>query len=967
MRPTLLHWPVASLRTYLVAAILVATVPTVGVLVASQIDQQADARELHRAEVEQQIDAAAARTERELLHAAQTLVMLSGSAGASNLEMLARQWNALGAPHLPAGWAGLFVARADGRLVQGSTWPTGAPPELPEDARTPRPGGRPWVSGALRDGDRTLTAVVVPAGSSTPEPYFVGVLMDASVWAALLHQGAGAERLPLRLVDRQGRSIVAAAEPGKGPAATTQSPGEAGSQVPMALRRIAMADWTVVSESHAAPGAGKSSTFAVPLAGALACLLSGILLALYVARRVTIPLRQLALDGLVSPLERIAVREIALLRDALQSARARDEHARGRLQAKAEEFQTLFESSPIGLAFAQDSQCRTVLHNAAMDGTFGPAQGNDSSVAVLHNGVMLEPSQQPLHRAATRGEVTTSLELDVVVGGRTTRHVLASAVPLLDLNGNPRGAIGAVMDITERKLSEARLLSIDSRLRESQRLVDLAQQAGHVGFFYYHFEQDVLGWTPGQAKLFDVDVADEAGTSLEVWAQRIDVATRGEIRDSLDRMVASRSTLETIDFAIQLPNGSLRWLSNRLMLSYGASGEPLQLVGISLDVTEQKQAERERDLLIEREQSARLGAEAANRAKDEFLGMLGHELRNPLSAISSAAEVLERVEPRSEVGQNARNIIARQTRHLARLLDDLLDAGRVISGKIALSKQVLDLAPLVQRLVSTLQVTSSTATHTIEMAIGPGWIEGDPMRLEQVVNNLLANAVKYTPAGGRISVSLSREGELVRLEVRDTGVGIPETLLPRIFDLFVQGERSLDRRAGGLGIGLTLVQRLVELHGGRVAAESSPQGSIFRVSFPAVEAPSMSHAGNARRAARKRQVLVIEDNADARLALQTILDLMGHSVEVAGDGRSGLDALLASRPDIAIVDIGLPELTGLEVAKHARGGGYAGRLIAISGYGQAADVRQAMLAGFDAYLVKPIDASELERRMEDDD
>ncbi len=728
-----------------------------------------------------------------------------------------------------------------------------------------------------------------------------------------------------------------------------------------------MSDWIVVTEPPQAQIADETAALVAPLAGALACLLGGILLALYVARRVTLPLRQLAVEGLASSTARIAVREIALLRDALQSARARDEYARGRLQAKAEEFQTLFESSPIGLAFAQDSQCRAVLHNAAMNAALGSAQAGYSSVAVLHNGVTLEPSQQPLHRAATRGEVTTSLELELVVGERTTRHVLASAVPLLDLNGKPRGAIGAVVDITDRKLSEARLLSIDSRLRESQRLVDLAQQAGHVGFFYYHFEQDVLGWTPGQAKLFDLDVADEAGTSLEVWAQRIDVATRGEIRDSLDRMVASRSTLETIDFAIQLPNGSSRWLSNRLMLSYGPSGDPLQLVGISLDVTEQKQAERERDLLIEREQSARLGAEAANRAKDEFLGMLGHELRNPLSAISSAAEVLERVEPRSDVGQNARNIIARQTRHLARLLDDLLDAGRVISGKIALSKQVIDLGPLVQRLVSTLQVTSGTAMHTIELTIDPGWIEGDPMRLEQVVNNLLANAVKYTPAGGRISVSLSREGELVRLEVRDTGVGIPETLLPRIFDLFVQGERSLDRRAGGLGIGLTLVQRLVELHGGRVAAESSAQGSIFRVFFPAVEAPPVPHAGNARRAVRKRQVLVIEDNADARLALQTILDLMGHSVEVASDGRSGLDTLLASRPDIAIVDIGLPELTGLEVAKHARGGGYAGRLIAVSGYGQAADVRQAMLAGFDAYLVKPINTSELERRMEDED
>ena len=239
------------------------------------------------------------------------------------------------------------------------------------------------------------------------------------------------------------------------------------------------------------------------------------------------------------------------------------------------------------------------------------------------------------------------------------------------------------------------------------------------------------------------------------------------------------------------------------------------------------------------------------------------------------------------------------------------------------------------------------------------------MRLEQIVSNLLANAVKYTPEGGRISVSVRRESDVVQLEVRDTGIGIPEALLPRIFDLFVQGQRSLDRRAGGLGIGLTLVQRLVQLHGGRVSAESSSEGSAFRVFFPAAEAPPQRDLQSAQRTAKKRRVIVVEDNADARLAMQSILALMGHSVEVASDGFSGLQAVLASRPDIAIVDIGLPELTGLEVAKRARRGGYAGRLIAVSGYGQPADVRQAMLAGFDAYLVKPVGASELEQRMED--
>jgi CheY-like chemotaxis protein/two-component sensor histidine kinase len=342
--------------------------------------------------------------------------------------------------------------------------------------------------------------------------------------------------------------------------------------------------------------------------------------------------------------------------------------------------------------------------------------------------------------------------------------------------------------------------------------------------------------------------------------------------------------------------------------------------------------------------------------------MLGHELRNPLSAISSAVEVLNRGGADQALASSARNIIGRQTRHLARLMEDLLDVARVISGKVVLSRQPLELSALVQRLVSTLQLTGQLQQHDLQLQLQEGvWVDADATRIEQVVNNLLTNALKYTPEGRRIEVHVTREGGQALLRVRDNGLGIPPALLPRIFDLFVQGERTLDRRAGGLGIGLTLVRRLVELHDGTVGVESSSQGSTFSMRLPAMEPPALQPVREQRSAARQRQVLLVEDNADAMSALRSLLELDGHTVSTAADGVSGLEQLLQMRPEVAVIDIGLPGLTGYEVAKRSRAAGHAGKLIALSGYGQGRDVQQALRAGFDAHLVKPVDPEALRR------
>jgi signal transduction histidine kinase len=356
--------------------------------------------------------------------------------------------------------------------------------------------------------------------------------------------------------------------------------------------------------------------------------------------------------------------------------------------------------------------------------------------------------------------------------------------------------------------------------------------------------------------------------------------------------------------------------------------------------------------------AARHEAEAANRAKDEFLTMLSHELRNPLGAISAAVDVLESSDATSENAAEARAIIARQTRNLAHMMNDLLEVGRAIAGKITLTRHPVNVAAVVRRVEETLALTGESNEHPVHFELADAWIEGDAVRIEQVVTNLLTNAIKYTPAGRDIAVRVRRDADMAELEVRDAGMGIPASLLPQIFDLFVQGQRPLDRRAGGLGIGLTLVRSLVQLHHGTVSVESSEQGSRFTVRIPAIEAPQQVQ-DDTLPPSRRRQVLVVEDNDDVLAALRTKLELDGHTVTTAIDGVEGLSRLLKLRPEVSIIDIGLPGLTGFELARHARAAGYAGRMIALSGYGHERDAQEALVAGFDAYLVKPVDREQL--------
>ena len=377
-----------------------------------------------------------------------------------------------------------------------------------------------------------------------------------------------------------------------------------------------------------------------------------------------------------------------------------------------------------------------------------------------------------------------------------------------------------------------------------------------------------------------------------------------------------------------------------------------------------------RDHLDERERVARELrdhadlTDAANRAKDEFLAMLGHELRNPIASIVTAIHVLDRLTGGDERAQRAREVIARQAGHLGRLVDDLLDVSRVTTGRIVLNRRPIDLGASVARSVSTLLAARGHERRDVAVTAEPVWVEGDETRLEQVITNLLGNALKYTPQHGPIQVEVRAEGDDAVLRVVDSGIGLPAALLPRVFDLFVQGERGIERASGGLGVGLTLVRRLVELHGGHVRAESDGpgRGSVFTVRLPRVSPPAPDAPAVRDTPVSARSVLVVEDNDDAREMLRYLLKLGGHEVHEAADGMAAVEAALDLRPDVAIVDVGLPGLDGYEVARRLRlaPGGDRFMLIALTGYGQPEDRARAAQAGFDAFLVKPVDLEQLQ-------
>lgn len=364
--------------------------------------------------------------------------------------------------------------------------------------------------------------------------------------------------------------------------------------------------------------------------------------------------------------------------------------------------------------------------------------------------------------------------------------------------------------------------------------------------------------------------------------------------------------------------------------------------------------------------------EAADRQKNDFLSMLAHELRNPLAPVLNAAEILRLAAPDQPQVQWARSIITRQMNHMVRLVDDLLDVSRITSGKIRLVTEPVNLEEAIADAIEASRPAIERFGHLLEVKYPsqPAWVQGDAARLIQIFTNLLNNAVKYTDPGGRIDVRLDREAEWAVVRVRDTGIGIPPELLDTIFDLFTQAGNSLDRAQGGLGIGLSLVRRLVTKHGGTVSAfsEGAGKGTEITVRLPLIPAPASVHRPDATPTADlgRMVILIVDDHVDGAGSLAMLLRTMCRAVFVAHRGATGLELALEHRPDAIILDIGLPGMNGYDLARELRSRPETRRsaLIALSGYGRDDDLLQSREAGFDRHLVKPVDMVELRRTLE---
>ncbi len=353
----------------------------------------------------------------------------------------------------------------------------------------------------------------------------------------------------------------------------------------------------------------------------------------------------------------------------------------------------------------------------------------------------------------------------------------------------------------------------------------------------------------------------------------------------------------------------------------------------------------------------------ADHRKDEFLAMLAHELRNPLASVSNAIQLLRMSNATAELTQWSKDVIERQVKHLARLIDDLLDVSRITRGKIELRKERIDASPVINSAADAVRPLIDERKQDLTVAFAPGtlWCEVDPTRLEQTLINLLTNATKFTGAGGHIRLTARHEGDHITFKVKDDGIGIPPDKLHEMFELFAQGDRTIARSEGGLGIGLTIVKRIAELHGGSAIAFSNGpgQGSEFTVTLPAIPQPKLSPVRTPATGQERGQhgrILIVDDNVDTAHGLARLLKLLGNDVRTAHDGPNAIAEALAFRPGFVLLDIGLPGMDGYQVARQLRQKGFQDAvIIAISGYGQEEDRLRSREAGFNHHLVKPVD------------
>ena len=524
-------------------------------------------------------------------------------------------------------------------------------------------------------------------------------------------------------------------------------------------------------------------------------------------------------------------------------------------------------------------------------------------------------------------------------GSRFWASVVITA--LRDPSGELHGFLKITRDLTERRRHEESLRLSEERFRL------LVEEVKDHALFMLDPEGLVASWNLGAQRLAGYTAAEIMGRHFSSFypPESADIG----LPQQHMALATQNGNVETEGWLIR-KNGTRFWADMTLSALHNREGRLRGFATVTRDLTERNRV---------------AALEQSHESAYTFLAMLSHELRNPLAPLMTSVDILRMRNTSDPVVQQTSDVIARQVQHLTRLVDDLMDVGRITSGRIALSHAPMDIAVPVARALELSRPLIDARQHSLHLSLPehPVMVSGDLTRLTQVMVNLLNNAAKYTPQGGHIDVTVNAENASVVIRVRDTGSGMPRELVPRVFDLFTQGQRSLDRAEGGLGVGLTLVQKIVALHGGTVAAHSEgiDRGSEFVVRLPRdsalnVAARPLQDPDGSEEPRQRLRVVVVDDNRDAAESMAILMELWGHQVKRAFDGPRAIEASLDYWPQVIFLDIGLPGMDGYEVAGRLRERPETARavLVAVTGYGQEEDRRRSRRAGFDHHLVKPV-------------
>ncbi|RZA19404.1 MAG: PAS domain S-box protein [Lysobacteraceae bacterium] len=636
------------------------------------------------------------------------------------------------------------------------------------------------------------------------------------------------------------------------------------------------------------------------------------------------------------------------------------EQAVAELEAQTERrrLDAVIESLPAGVIIADDSgaMLRANAANRAIWGTHPMSTtvaGYDAwrgwwADGAAHHGQPVGPREWALARAL-RGEVVTGDVVEIQpFDGQARRIVLMQALPIrLEDEGAIAGAVVAQTDISDRVRAEADLRASEARFRTitdaMPQMVWAARPDGHHDYF--------------NRQWYDYTGLPEGSTEGEKWAAVFHPQDQAEAWTRWRHSLATGDDYE-IQYRLRHRSGEYRWVLGRAVPVRDEAGAIIRWLGTCTVIHEQRVAQE----ALERSERA---LRETGRRKDEFLAMLAHELRNPLAPISTASQLLL-LGPEPALVRSASGVITRQVRHMTELVDDLLDVSRVTRGLVELEMVEVDLKDIIVGAIEQVRPLIDARKHALRtrMTAAPAWVRGDRTRLVQVFANILNNAAKYTPEAGDLGIELDVVGGRVAVRIDDNGQGIDPALLPLIFELFTQAERTPDRTQGGLGIGLALVRSLVNLHGGGIEVDSdgSGHGATFTVSLPTIE-PLVARDGAVAVIADggRLDIVVVDDNVDAARTLQGLLQALGHGVRIFHRALDALEAIVAQPPDIAFLDIGLPDITGYELAKRirARLGERTCVLSALSGYGQPQDLAASREAGMDEHLIKPLDYARL--------